>query len=582
MRTPKKTRKSAENYILAYYQQICDGSVTVGRWIRLVYEYLVNGLQEKRFTFDQKKALAAVEWMEKHCFHTKGPLAPQPIKLELWQKAMISAMFGILDDDGCRQFREVLLVVARKNGKSKIASGVADYIWQVDGGFGSEVYCIAPKLDQADIVYNDIWQMVELDPEYQALKETIDGERDEHNKKINSDVMLPKHRQRDLAILGVNSTVKKIAFSAKKSDGFNPSLCICDEIAAWEGDKGLKQYEVMASAMGARPEGLLLSCTTSGYVNDSIFDEIMKRSTRFLLGDSAETSLLPFIYMIDDVDKWNDINELRKANPNLGVSVPVKFMLGEIAKAEGSLSKKAEFLTKYACVKQNSSTAWLSAQDVERMSGPHLTPEMFRNSYCVGGIDLSQTRDLTACCVVIEKDGELYVLAKMFLPAEKIDEATQRDGVPYNIYVQRGLLQLSGDNFVDYHDCENWFRQLVEEYQIFPLQTGYDRYSAQYLVQDMQSYGFKMDDVYQGENLWPVFQEMEGLIADGRVHIGDNDLLKQHLLNAAIKMSTERGRGKLVKVTPSLHIDGTAALADAFTVRQKWYAEIGEQLKNEG
>lgn len=239
-------------------------------------------------------------------------------------------------------------------------------------------------------------------------------------------------------------------------------------------------------------------------------------------------------------------------------------------------------MTKYACVKQNSSTAWISAQDVERMSGPPLSPAMFQNSYCVGGIDLSQTRDLTACCAVIEKGGELYVLAKFFLPAEKIDEATQRDGVPYNIYIQRGLLQLSGDNYVDYHDCENWFRALVEDFQLFPLQVGYDRYSAQYLVQDMQSYGFKMDDVYQGENLWPVLQEMEGLIADGKVHIGDNDLLKQHLLNSAIKMSTERGRGRLVKVNPSLHIDGTAALADAFTVRQKWYAEIGEQLRNEG
>jgi phage terminase large subunit-like protein len=577
----KKSKKSRDNCILSYYQQISDGSVTVGRWIRLVYEYLVAGLEEKRFSFDQKRANAAIDWIEAHCFHTEGPLAPGPLKLELWQKAMLSAIYGIVDEDGNRQFREVLLVVARKNGKSLIAAGCGNYTWKCEGGFGSKVYCIAPKLEQADIIYNNIWAMTQLDPEWQALKEHC-SEKNTHNEKVNDDSMLARHRQTDLSIPGVNATVKKIAFSSKKSDGFNPSLCICDEVAAWEGDKGLKQYEVMASAMGARPDGLLLSCTTAGYINDSIFDELMKRSTRFLMGDSAETSLLPFIYMIDDVDRWSDINELRKANPNLGVSVPVKFMLGEIAKAEGSLSKKSEFMTKYACVKQNSSTAWLSAQDVERMGGSPLTPEMFRDSYCVGGIDLSQTRDLTACCALIEKGGELYVLAKFFLPAEKIDEATQRDGVPYGIYVQRGLLQLSGDNFVDYHDCEAWFRSLVEDYQLFPLQVGYDRYSAQYLVQDMQNYGFRMDDVYQGENLWPVLQEMEGLIADGKVHIGDNDLLKQHLLNSAIKMSTERGRGKLVKVNPSLHIDGCAALADAFTVRQKWYAEIGEQLRNEG
>jgi phage terminase large subunit-like protein len=206
--------------------------------------------------------------------------------------------------------------------------------------------------------------------------------------------------------------------------------------------------------------------------------------------------------------------------------------------------------------------------------------EDFRNSYCVGGIDLSQTRDLTAACVVIEKNGELYVFARFWLPAEKIDEAEQRDGVPYRIYIQRGLLYPSGTNFVDYNDCFTWFRQLVEEYQIYPLQTGYDRYSAQYLVQDMAAYGFHLDDVFQGENLYGVIQETQGLLEDGKIHLGDNDLLKMHLLNSAIKMSTERGRGKLVKVSPTLHIDGAAALLDAMTVRQKHYKDIGEQLKN--
>ena len=370
------------------------------------------------------------------------------------------------------------------------------------------------------------------------------------------------------------------AFSAKKSDGFNPSLAICDEIAAWEGDKGLKQYEVMKSAMGARPEGLLLSCTTSGYINDSIYDELVKRSTRFLLGDSKEKKLLPFLYMIDDADKWNDINELRKSNPNLGVSVSVDYMLEEIAVAEGSLSKKSEFITKYACLKQNSSMALLSQKTVELAGGPALNLEDFRNSYCVGGIDLSQTRDLTSCCIVVEKSGELYVFSHFFLPTDKIDEATQRDGVPYNIYIQRGLLTPSGDNFVDYNDCFAWFRHLVEDLQIYPLQIGYDRWSAQQLVAAMKQYGFHMDDCWQGENLYPVIQETHGLLEDGKIHIGDNDLLKIHMLNSAVKMSTERGRGRLVKVTPSVHIDGFAALIDAMCVRQKWYSEIGEQLKN--
>lgn len=575
----RKAKKNGQDYILSYYQGIKDGSSTVSKWIELVYEYVVTGLENKAFFFDQKKANQAIDWIETHCFHTEGPSAPNPLILELWQKAFLSCLFGIVDKDGNRQFREVLLVVARKNGKSLLASAIGNYVFRADGGYGARVYCIAPKLEQADIVYNNIWQMITLDPEWQKQKE-IASERNTHNEKVNDDSMLARHRMSDLAVPGTNSTVKKIAFNAKKSDGFNPSLCICDEIASWEGDKGLKQYEVMKSGMGARPDGLLLSCTTSGYINDSIYDELVKRSTRFLMGDSKEKKLLPFLYMIDDVENWNDINELKKANPNLKRSIPVDYLLEEIAIAEGSLSKKAEFMTKYCCVKQNSSLAWLEAQTVEKASGAALKLEDFQNSYCVGGIDLSQTRDLTACTIVIEKDGELYVFAKFFLPAERIDEAIQRDGVPYNIFIERGILQPSGDNFVDYHDCYDWFVQLVEQYQIYPLQVGYDRYSAQYLVQDMTQYGFHMDDVYQGENLYPVIQETQGLLEDGTLHIGDNDLLKSHLLNSAIKMSTERGRGRLVKINPSMHIDGTAALLDAMTVRQKWFSEIGEQLRN--
>lgn len=567
-----------DNFIFAYYQKIKDGSVVVGRWIRLLYEYVINGLAKKSFYFDQKKANAAIDWIEAHAFHTEGPLAPGPFILELWQKAFLSCVFGIVDKDGLRQFREIVLIVGRKNGKSIFAAAIAKYNWLIDGGYGAKVYTLAPKLDQADIIYNNIWQLVLLDPEYQDRKKRLEAAK--KRKEYGDDPELARHRMTDLYLPSNNGTVKKIAFSAKKSDGFNPSLCICDEIAAWEGDKGLKQYEVMKSGMGARPEAMLLSCSTSGYVNESIYDELMKRSTRFLLGDSKEKRLLPFLYMVDDVEKWNDINELRKSNPNLGVSVSVDFMLEEIAIAEGSLSKKAEFITKYCNVKQNSSLAWLATQTVEKCSGDALDLNDFKNSYCVGGIDLSQTRDLTAACIVIEKAGELYVFARFFLPAEKIDEATARDGVPYQVYIQRGLLQPSGDNFIDYRDVYKWFTDLVEIYQIYPLQTGYDRYSAQYLVQDMAGYGFHMDDVFQGENLYGVIQETQGLLEDGKIHLGDNDLLKAHLLNSAIKMSTERGRGKLVKVSPTVHIDGAAALLDAMTVRQKHYKDIGEQLKN--
>lgn len=219
---------------------------------------------------------------------------------------------------------------------------------------------------------------------------------------------------------------------------------------------------------------------------------------------------------------------------------------------------------------------------IEKAFGESLDLNDFRDCYCVGGIDLSRTTDLTAANIEIEKNGEHYVFAKFFLPAEKIASASERDGMPYQIYVERGLLVPSGENFVDYNDCFKWFVELVERYHIYPLEIGYDRYTAQYLVQDMKNYGFHMDDVYQGENLTPVITEVEGLMKDGKVHCGDNDLLKAHLLSSAVKKNADTGRMKLVKIVQEEHIDGTASLLDSFCVRQKWYEELGAQLKNGG
>ena len=572
----------AENYILSYYQAIKNGSENVGQWIRLIYEIIIKGLEDKTYLFDQKKAAHAVDWIEEHCRHVEGPLAPGPFLLELWQKAMISCMFGIIDpSNGYRQFREILLAEARKNGKSLLGSSIAQYVLREEGGYGARVYNVAPKLEQADIIYSNTWTMIQLDPDQIERREAVEEKRRATHQKVEDDPEVVRKRASDLFYPVTNSTMKKIPFAAKRADGFNPSLAICDEIAAWEGDKGLKQYEVLRSGMGARPEALMLSCTTSGYVNDGIYDELVKRATRFLLGDSKEKRLLPFLYMIDDVEKWNDINELRKSNPNLGVSVSVDYLLEEIAVAEGSLSKRAEFLTKYCCIKQNSSLAWLSTETVNKAYGKPLDLEDFRGCYCVGGIDLSRTTDLTSACVIIEKKGRLYVFSRFWMPAELIQEATARDSVPYSIYIQRGLLYPSGDNFVDYNDCFNWFRELVEKYEILPLQVGYDRYNAQYLTQQMQIYGFHMDDVFQGYNLSPVLMETEGLMRDGVIDIGDNDLLKIHMLDCALKKDAESGKSKLVKLNKNAHIDGMAALVDAMTVRQKHFAEIGDQLRNE-
>lgn len=549
-----------DNYILTYYQKIKDGSIVVGRWVGLLYELIVNGIEDGTYIFNQQKANRVIKFIETFCRHNKGKLAPGPFKLSLWEKAFISILFGIVDKNDRRVFREVALFVGRKCGKTLIASAVMNYMAYVDGEYGSEIYCVAPKLDQSDLVFSAF----------------------EFTKDKNPDLAKrTRKRKTDYIIDSTNTTIKKIAFNEKKADGYNPMLTVADEMSSWPAARGLKQYEVMVSGTGARLEPITLSISSGGYVNDGIYDELFKRGTRFLLGESSDKRLLPIFYMIDDPDKWDDINELRKSLPGMGESVSVQFLLDEIDVARDSLSKRTEFLCKYCNLKQNASQAWLESKIVNMCFGDGLNLEDFKSSYCVAGIDLSQTTDLTAATIVIEKNGELYVFAKFWLPSEKIEDAIARDGIPYNLYIQRGLLEVSGENYVDYHDCYNWLTHLVEEYEILPLQVGYDRYSAQYLVQDLSRYGFQTDDVFQGDNLWGVLQEMEGLFKDGRVHCGDNDLLKAHFLNSAIKMSVERGRGRLVKLAPSLHIDGMAALSDAFCVRQKWFDSLGDRLRND-
>lgn len=551
-----KCEKKYRNYILEYKEKIDSGEEKSNKWIKKLYEKILEGLEEGLFFLDLKKAHKAITFIENFCHHNKT--RRDLIKLELWQKALITLIFGIVDDKSLRVWREVFIVIGRKNGKTILAAAIIAYMAFIEDEYGAEIYCLAPKLDQAAIVYNDFYQIVLSEPE---LKE------------------ISKKRKSDIYIECFNTMVKPIAFNEKKSDGYNPQLVTNDEVASWRGGPGLKQYEVMKSALGARSQPLILSISTAGYENDGIYDELMNRSTAWLKGSSKEKRLLPILYIIDDPEKWNDIEELKKANPNMGVSVSESFFRDEIDIAEGSVSKKTEFLVKYCNIKQNSSQAWLDGIVVQK-TAVDMQLDDFKNCYGVGGVDLSQTTDLTAASVVIEKNGVLYAFAKFFIPARKLE--TSKDGVPYDIFVKKGIVQISGENYVDYKDVLKFFIELHQKYKIYILKIGYDRYSAQYLVDDLKSYGFHTDDVIQGENLAGVIREFEGILLDGKFKIVNNSLLQSHFLNVALKHNLETRKFRPIKIEQRSRIDGFVSVIDAMTVRQKYYTEIGEMLKNEG
>ena len=555
-----------ENAITEYWNEIQTGGAVVGKWIRQLYQVITDGLAEGRWFYDERLANNAIGFIQRYCHHYKGVLAPKRIRLSLWQRAAISVIFGIVDETGKRQFREVFWVVGRKQGKTLLAAAIASYMAYAAGEYGSEIYFLAPKLDQADLCYSALEFNVHAEPELDAITRST--------------------KYRGLMIQETNTMVKKLAFTSKKSDGYSPMCFVADEVAAWPGQTGMRQWEVMVSGTGAREEPLGMAISSGGYENEGLFDELMKRGTGFLMGNSREQHILPIIYMIDEADKWNDLTELKKALPGLGESVSEEFIRKEIATAEESIPKAVEVKVKYANLKQNLSTAWLRAEDINKAFGHRKDLEELKNHYCVGGVDLSQSVDLTSACIVCEIDGVLWVHSHFWLPNKRLEEATKRDNIPYEIYIKKGFLSLSGEEFINNDDVMHWFMDLVKTYKIYPLMVGYDRWSAQELVQKLNQKSFKTDSVTQGFNLSGVSDIFEGMLREGRIRdMDDNDLLKIHMADAAQQMESNaeqaHPRKKLVKISKNAHVDGVAALLDAMAMRQFKWAELGTRLTNE-
>lgn len=556
---------NAESAILQYWNEIVTGGVIVGKWIKMLCEVILQGLSEHKWFWSQKLADNAIGFIERYCHHYKGKLAPKRIKLSLWERFVISLIFGIVDDSARRQFTEVLLVIGRKMGKTLLVAAIATYMAYAAGEYGSEIYFLAPKMEQADLCYSALEYNVHAEPELESITRST--------------------KYRGLVINETNTTARKLAFSSKKSDGYNPMFYAADEGAAWPGVAGIRQWEVMVSGTGAREEPLGMLFSSGGYENDGIYDEMFKRGTGFLMGHSREQHLLPIIYMIDNPDKWDDLEELEKSLPGMGESVSREFIEKEIVTAHESIPKEIEFKTKYCNLKQNLSTAWLKAEDINKMFGWRKPMEELKGKYCVGGIDLSQVIDLTAAGFICEIDGILWTKAHFWLPKNRLEEATKRDGVPYEIYIRKGFLSLSGEEHVDYNDVLHWFMDLVKKYKIYPLMVGYDRWSAMELIQAMTGKHFKTDSVTQGFNLSNVADNFESLLREGKIRdMDDNDLLKIHLADSAMKMESGADRAHprkmLVKISNKAHVDGTAMLLDAMAMRIFKWDKLGSRLEN--
>lgn len=534
-------------YLQEFKQDIADGKYVLGQWMQLNIQYVEKCLSEGKCLYDPLKAEKKIRFIETQCRYVEGRSGP--FLLESWQKYIVACIFGLVDEDGFRHFTEIVLIIGRKQGKSTFAAALEMTIAYTEPELGMQLYNLAPKLQQANIIYDQTLLMIAK------------------NKTASK---LGKKRRSDFYIAKTNTKISPLAFNSKKSDGFNPYFACFDEFAAWEGVKAVDMWNVMLSAQGGRHDPINLACSTANFIDGGLYDELFPRCTSVLLGTSEEENLLPFLFMIDDIQKWGDVQELKKALPNLGVSFFEKNLQKEIRKAHASPSYKNEFICKYCNIKMNTVAAWVPQEAIRLSQGDVIKPEDFQRMACVGGVDLSQTTDLTSACVVINFEGVNYVYSHFWIPAGRLKDLTERDNVDYSAMVSHGFLSLSGDKFVDYKDVTKWFVDLRKEYKLNILVVGYDRYSSTYFVDEMKQQGFLMDDVNQGTNLSPILTEFEGLIMQGLIQTGTNGLLQSHIRNTAIKREADGKRMRMLKISETKHIDGMAALIDALTVKSKY------------
>lgn len=542
------------NYIEQYYNEICNGSCIVSARVKKQYEKLVDDIKEPKggYIFDENRATKPIRFIEQFCKHSKGEWAGKPVKLELFQKAYISALFGFIHvETGLRKYRETLFMVGRKNGKSTMLAGIALYMMIADNEPGSEVYSAASKKDQARIIFDETHNMIKQSPDINR-----------YIKKRKSDLYFPLTMSK-FQPLGKNSDTL---------DGLNAHCVIIDELHSIK-DRNL--YEVMKQSQSARRQPLLIMITTAGTVRECIFDDMYKYACNVVDGTFPDETFLPVIYELDDREEWQDPKAWEKANPGLGTIKKLDDLINKVERAKHNPKDLSGILTKDFNIRDTISSAWLTYDDINNEKTFDIA--RFKNCYAIGGADLSITTDLTcATLLMMDKETEERFVTQMYwLPRDNFEKRVQQDKIPYDKWLEQGLLRLCNGNSINYGDVTAWFLEMVNEKGITPLWVYYDSYSAKYWVEEMENYGFKMVRCIQGAKTLSLPMQMLGAdLQAKKVNYNNSTLLKWCLTNTGIQ--TDRN-GNIVPIknqAAKMRIDGTASLLNAYVGLYEHYNEF--------
>lgn len=534
-----------------YGTAVLDGKIVTSVRIKQVYEKLLNRLyQPGQYHFDEKIANRPIEFIETFCKQAQGKKGT-PIKLELFQKAKFQAIFGFVDDNNVRQCNESITIEGRKNGKTTESSGIELYMGVADGEGSPECYNIATAKDQANKGFSETYKMVR---QSSLLSK--------HIRKRQSDLYIPHN-------MGI---IKPLASNTNSLDGLNSHFVVIDELAAI---KNRDIYDLMKQSMSSRSQPLLFCITTNGFVRDNIFDSQYEYACGWLDGTIKNDHFLPFIYELDDPDEWEDENCWIKANPGLGTIKKVSFLRECVEKAKDDPSFKPTVLVKDFNLKENSAAAFFRYDDV-------LNTETFdyRFKYGIGGMDAADSIDLNAAKAICMRPGDdkLYVKSMYWIPESVAEALTsngirrERDNAPYSLWIQKGLIRTYPGSKVDKIVFLDWFKELRDEEDIYPLYIGYDPWH----IDDTLLRAFQ--DEFGANVMIPIRQgvltlstPMKDLKADFRakkVIYNNNPVDMMCFLNTDSKADINGNIQPVKTDDPRKRIDGFAALLDAYVVLQ--------------
>ncbi|MDY3926859.1 MAG: terminase large subunit [Anaerotignum sp.] len=534
-----------------YFTSIYDGSIIACEKMKRVSEMLLNNFSSPgEFHFDYEIARWHIEFIERFCKQPTGKLG-QPLNLELFQKARLQVIFGFVDDNNLRQFNEVMIVEGRKNGKTTECAAVETDLLLNDGEGAPEIYNVATMLDQAKLGFNACHKMIRQSP---TLRKYI--------RKRAADLYAPMNM----------GFIKALASNTNSLDGLNVHGAIIDELAAI---KNRDIYDLIKQAMGAREQPLLFCITTNGFVRNGIFDAQYEYAKNVLEGRIKSPRFLPLIYELDDASEWDKPEMWIKANPGLGTIKKKEYLEEMVQKAKDDPSFKPTVLVKDFNIPQTSQSAWMTYED---LNNEEMIPDGAKFRYFIGGFDAADSIDLNAAKAICRNigDDKLYIKQMYWIPQSLLDQQEERgdrrerDSVPYSLWVSQGLMRTCPGKKVDKRVFLDWFCELRDKEDIYPLYIGYDPWhiSDELLRAFEQEFGRNvMIPVRQG--VLTLSQPMKDLKADfqeKKIVYNNNPIDKWCLINTEEKKDVNGNVQPVKSDERTRRIDGTAALLDAYVV----------------